>query len=592
MRLNTLFGRNDQPRKRVGLRRLLPIFILGIGALALFYNYALPHLFRLRFHLGLSRYDLGFYGFAPSQRYHSFHEQSPIVQISPAGAKCDQRYTFLAPRGDSVEHPGPMIIDAKGELVWMKYNRGTTQDFKVQHYKGQDYLSYWQGDEEDGHGRGSWYMLDSTYTPQYIITPAGELEGDLHDIQITVNDTAILSIYEPIPADLTSVGGPEQGWIYEGIVQEIDIESGELLFEWRSSHTYHPEDSYQELAGKGHERTLGFDYFHMNSVDKDDQGRYLVSGRHTHTITCIDSSGDVLWTLGGKQNKFTDLSEGTATGFKWQHDARWHGENQITIFDNVVNDAAYNTEASHGLSLELDIPAREAKVSQRYDHPLGIMAVSQGNLQVLDTGNVLVGWGHSSAFTEFSHDGEMICDTHFGASAWFNFGRIVSYRVMKGSWVGSPDTLPDVAMVGDGIFVSWNGATEVVSWVLEVWDGDNLEKMTFVAVDKVERSGFETRIPFPADDAISYYRVAAIDAKGEVLGRTEVYSPRGAPPEDTSFGPPLGVTAIMIFLLVCLLCGLYYAVTRQRSHIGALYQLVRSKEDDSDSDSERGDSSV
>lgn len=428
-------------------------------------------------------------------------------------------------------------------------------------------------------------QLDSTYTPRYIISPAGGLEGDLHDIQITVNDTAILTIYEPIPADLTSVGGPENGWLYEGVVQEINIETGELLFEWRSSHTYPPEASYHSLDGKGHERTLGYDYFHMNSVDKDDQGRYLVSARHTHTITCIDSSGEVLWILGGKYNDFTDLSAGAATGFEWQHDARWNGTNRITLFNNAANGAPYLVTNSHGLLLELDIPAREAKVVTKYEHPLGIMAVSQGNLQVLDTGNVLVGWGHSAAFTEFTHDGEVICDTHFGAFAYLNFGRIVSYRVFKGSWVGTPDTLPDAAMAGDSVFVSWNGATEVTSWVLEAWDGDDIGNMTFVPANEVERSGFETEIPFPPE-VTSYFRVAAVNAKGEVLGRSEIDSRRPAPKENLALDHPLGVTAIMIFSLVCLLYGLYYAVARRRPHIRELYQLVRSKEED-DSDSER-----
>lgn len=140
-------------------RRLISAAIATIGASVLFYLYAVPQLKRFRFRSELSWYDLGLYGFGPSQSYVSFDEESPIVEISPPGAQCDPRYTFLAPRGDSVAHPGPMILDALGELVWMKYNWGTTQDFRVQRYKGQDYITYWQGDEEDGHGRGSWYMV-------------------------------------------------------------------------------------------------------------------------------------------------------------------------------------------------------------------------------------------------------------------------------------------------------------------------------------------------------------------------------------------------------------------------------------------------
>lgn len=144
-----------------GRRGMIPASIAAFGALALFCVFAIPQLTRFRFHSGLSWYDLGLYGFGPSQSYVSFDDESPIVEISPAGAQCDPRYTFLAPRGDSVAHPGPMILDARGELVWMKSSWGTTQDFRVQRYKDQDYLTYWQGNEEDGHGCGSWYMVGS-----------------------------------------------------------------------------------------------------------------------------------------------------------------------------------------------------------------------------------------------------------------------------------------------------------------------------------------------------------------------------------------------------------------------------------------------
>lgn len=160
--LSLCFWPGSRDRTNVpGRRRLISAAIAAIGAFVLFYLYAVPQLKRFRFRSELSWYDLGLYGFGPSQSYISFDEESPIVEISPPGAQCDPRYTFLAPRGDSVAHPGPMILDARGELVWMKYNWGTTQDFRVQRYKGQDYVTYWQGDEEDGHGRGSWYMVGS-----------------------------------------------------------------------------------------------------------------------------------------------------------------------------------------------------------------------------------------------------------------------------------------------------------------------------------------------------------------------------------------------------------------------------------------------
>ncbi|KAJ5369189.1 uncharacterized protein N7496_008949 [Penicillium cataractarum] len=588
--LSLCFWPGSRDRTNVpGRRRLISAVIAAIGAFVLFYLYAVPQLKRFRFRSELSWYDLGLYGFGPSQSYISFDEESPIVEISPPGAQCDPRYTFLAPRGDSVAHPGPMILDARGELVWMKYNWGTTQDFRIQRYKGQDYVTYWQGDEEDGHGRGSWYMLDSTYATKYIVSPVGAMDGDLHDFHITVNDTALITIYDPIPADLTSVGGPELGWLYEGVFQEVDIETGELLFEWRSSKFFPPSSSYEPINDRGHERTLGYDYFHMNSVDKDDQGRYLVSARHTHSVTCIDgSTGEVLWTLGGKDNEFSDASNGAATQFEWQHDARWHGPNQITLFNNAANGDYDLQKISHGALIELDIPARQATLLTSYNHPQDLMATSQGNLQVLDTGNVLVGWGHSAAYTEFSREGDVLCDVHFGASAYFSFGRIVSYRVTKGDWIGTPDTLPDAAVADDSVFVSWNGATEVVSWRLEVWDGAGLENMVFTTVDEVDRDGFETEIPLHPE-VTTFFRVCAINADGDILSTTEILQRGPSSARGDFLTVHWGVVVIAIFASVCLVCGLYCAVNRQlrrrRSDAYGLYRLVVHK-DEAENDSE------
>lgn len=158
LRLNSWRGHGGRPRKFARIR-LIPLILAALGGLVLFYLFAVPQLRRFRFRAGLSWYDLGLHGFGPSQSFVSFDEESRIVEISPPGAQCDPRYTFLAPRGDSVPHEGPMILDARGELVWMKHNWGTTQDFKVQRYKGQDYVTFWQGDEEDAHGRGAWYMV-------------------------------------------------------------------------------------------------------------------------------------------------------------------------------------------------------------------------------------------------------------------------------------------------------------------------------------------------------------------------------------------------------------------------------------------------
>jgi hypothetical protein len=332
-----------------------------------------------------------------------------------------------------------------------------------------------------------------------------------------------VTVYDPIPADLTTVGGLELGWIFDGVFQEIDIETGELLFEWRASKHYPVSTTYEQLAGAGKDRASAFDYFHINSVEKDEQGNYIVSSRHTHSVSCVDrETGSILWTLGGKMNDFTDLSDGEATNFAWQHDARWHANSTLTLFDNAVHSNRDPAIESRGVAIQLDIASRTARLLATYYHPQHMKSVSQGNVQMLDdTGRVLVGWGHSAAYSEFSADGQLLCNVHYGASAFFTFGRVVSYRVFKGDWVGHPQTTPDAEVDEDKVYASWNGATEVAAWRLEVWTSDDLNDASFGVVAQFEKTGFETEIEIPKDMG-PLFRLAALDLEGNVLGVTDL----------------------------------------------------------------------
>ncbi|OJJ29744.1 hypothetical protein ASPWEDRAFT_121845 [Aspergillus wentii DTO 134E9] len=499
------------------------IAIAIICLLYLLYTFAIPQLTRFRFRSDLSPYDLGIHGFGPSRSYVSFEYESPEVEIFEWGSGCDDRFTFLAPRGDSIAHPGPMILDAKGDLVWMKWNWGTTQNFQVQRYRGEDYLTYWEGSTVEGRSEGLWYMLDSSYTQRYEISPIGYSGGDLHEFHITKDDTALVTIYDPVLTDLSSVGGSERGWIHDGVFQDIDIETGELLFEWRASDHFAINATYEPLGGDGKERSTGFDFFHINSADKDEEGNYLISSRHLHAVILIDrETGNVTWVLGGKLNEFTDLSDGQATNFAWQHDARLHENGSLTLFDNSVHSRKDPEISSRGVSIQLDISARTAALNTAYYHPQDMRAVSQGNVQILDTGNAFVGWGHSAAYSEFTPDGQPVCDVHYGASAYYSFGRVQSYRISKGTWVGRPHTLPDAVVVDDHIYASWNGATEIVAWQLEVWDLQDIDGMTFNVIDTVPKGGFETAIEIPEDMGSPYFRVTALDTHGEALGISEV----------------------------------------------------------------------
>lgn len=66
--------------------------------------------------------------------------------------------------------------------------------------------------------------------------------------------------------------------------------------------------------------TTAYDYCHLNSLEKDDDGSYLVSMRGPSTLYKINGdTGEIMWRLGGMNSNFTISDEDR---FYYQHDAR------------------------------------------------------------------------------------------------------------------------------------------------------------------------------------------------------------------------------------------------------------------------------
>ncbi|KAF7167011.1 hypothetical protein CNMCM6106_002591 [Aspergillus hiratsukae] len=457
----------------------------------------------------------------------------PMLNYVEVNPQCkDGQYTLIAPRGAAVPDPGPMIIDQDGHLVWTKHY-GQTYNVNVYSYKGHDYLTFWVGNDGIvGHGDGTYYMLDSAYEEAYTVRGANGLPADLHEFHITGDETALFTVYDVVPANLRSAGGPEKGWIWDGTFQEVDIETGQLLFQWRASEHFNFTDSYRgrEGDGDGDAEDRPWDFFHINSVDKDAKGNFLVSSRYMSCLAYIDGrTGDIIWRLGGKHNDFQDLSAGGATNFTWQHHARFRDNGTaITLFDNASRGEGAPRLTSRGLYLDIDAQQMTAKVRHEYWNPHPISSQSQGSVQLLDSGNVVVGYGSNAAWTEYSIAGDVLCHVHFGPESAFGAGNILSYRVFKHAWTGLPRRNPDIALYRYEAAVSWNGATEVATWVLQGsgsdtdiqldHDHDDDESTTFLTA--VPKSGFETIIPVPAQTTQRYLRVLSLNATGHVLGAT------------------------------------------------------------------------
>jgi hypothetical protein len=403
---------------------------------------------------------------------------------------------------------GPMIVTDTGEPVWIHpVNGKQTTNLKVSTYRGEPVLTWWEGAiSSGGIGAGEFVIADATYTEITRVHAAGGFKADLHEFLIGPMDTAIFLITNPVAATIPAPSGPIAGTVIEAVIQEIDIESGQLLFEWHSLPSIDPSESYLPAPSPG----SPYDYLHANSVDLDGDGNLLLSARHTWALYKIDrGTGVVLWRMNGRKSDFT-LGDGAA--FAWQHDARWQ-PGGVSIFDDGATDQPPNFEAqSRGIVLELDTVAMTARLAQAFVHPDGLLATSQGSLQLLSTGGAFIGWGRIPRFSEFDADGELVFDASFVAGQQ-------SYRAFRHPWNGQPAERPAVRAVrstdGTVVYASWNGATEVAVW--DILAGS--QPGALVSRVKVAKSGFESSIEIEL--AAGVVAVRALNATGQEIGRSE-----------------------------------------------------------------------
>jgi hypothetical protein len=430
--------------------------------------------------------------------------------VGPAAAEVSTRardtapgYIFLAIKEGAGEH-GPMILDDDdGRIVWFG-KHPLARDFKMQYHRGRPVLTWWEGAVVEGHGEGEYVIFDDSYREVRRVRTGNAYTGDLHEFLITPQNTALLTNYAPETADLSSIGGPEDGPVWSGKVQEVDIETGEVLFEWRSLDHVGIEESYAGFPPDN--PGFRYDYFHINSIDVDHDDNLLLCARNTWATYKIDrKSGEVLWRLGGKKSDF-EMGEGTETAF--QHDTRRHDDGTITIFDNGAHPKVH--EQSRAVVLRLDEDNMKSTLLREYASPGKIVSTSQGNAQRLSNGNVLVGWGSAPFVSEFSGDGELLMNARFPPDC-------ESYRAFRFPWKGDPADEPAVAVErrAEGtvaIYASWNGATEVERWEVVSGSGPTL----MAPLGSVPREGFETAML--AQTTGPYVAVRALDGSGQILG--------------------------------------------------------------------------
>jgi hypothetical protein len=437
---------------------------------------------------------------------------STVRITTPAGNGATPGDFFLAPY-QGMGTPGEMIVDQAGSLIWFHAVPASDvpTNFDPQEYEGQTVLTWWQGRVlKLGFGQGEDEIYSSTYQPIARVRAGNGYEADLHQFTLTPQGTAWIDEFDPVEMNLTSMGGSAHAVVNDSIVQEIDVKTGLVMWEWHAFGHIPLRDSYAPMP----HTSLNWDYVHVNSIDPGTNGDVLLSARNTWTIYDVNiHTGAFIWRIGGKYPSFKRAS---GTFFYWQHDARWQPGGLVSVFDNGSSPA--EEKQSRGLLLDPNTASHTVTLVKQFTNPdATLLASSQGDLLNLPGGNWLMGYGGLPNFTEYTSSGQVLLDATLGL-------HVQDFRTFLAPWSGQPNTTPSIAAQTAGagqlsVEASWNGATTVASW--QVLAGPSSGSLT--PVTSAPKKGFETTIAVHTSQP--YVAVAALDSSGKTLATSAAISP-------------------------------------------------------------------
>jgi len=444
------------------------------------------------------------------QHYSSAPALTPstVSMTTPAKPGASAGDLFQAPY-QGKGSPGPMISEQNGNLVWFHPlpSGEDATNFHVQQYEGKPVLTWWQGRIlEVGFGQGEDEIYNTSYQHVATVRAGNGYHADLHEVRLTPEGTAWIDEFDPIHMNLSSAHGESNGVLTDSVVQEIDVKTGLVMWEWHALGHITIADSNNPAP----KASYPWDYVHINSVDPSpstEPGDVLLSSRNTWTLYDVDlHTGGFRWRLGGSHSSF---KLGAGTRFYWQHDAEWQPGGLISVFDNGSDPP--KEKQSRGLLLDPNLTTHTVSLVKQFTNPTKtLLAESQGNTLNLsgadDTaGNWLMGYGGLPNFTEYDSSGHVLLDGTLGKN-------VQSFRTYLQPWSGQAPGVPSVAVSGSSVAVSWNGATNVASW--RVLGGSSASALAPIA--GAAKTGFQTTISLPA--AAAFLAVQALDPTGAVLG--------------------------------------------------------------------------
>ena len=356
----------------------------------------------------------------------------PVTVLTGSASRADGDI-FISPFGDQTAYAnGPEIVNNKGQVVWFKAVPAGEEaaDFRTQTYRGKPVLTWWQGTGLGGVSTGTDYIYNDHYQQIATVKAGNGYSADGHEFLITPWGTALILVYTTATADLTSIGGPPNQTVIDGIVQEVNIRTGKVLFQWNSADHVPYSQSEQPLPASS---STPWDWFHVNAVHLARDGSLLIDARDTWTTYDVSlRTGKIRWQLGGKDSTFAvkaapgQTLDSANEIFAWQHDPEQVGAGTFTFFDN---DSAGTPLLSYSraVTVRLNFRTKVATLVAADSQPAALSAPSQGNAQTTRDGDMFVGWGALPYISEFSHSGTLLFNAEFPAG-------VNTYRAYQQPW--------------------------------------------------------------------------------------------------------------------------------------------------------------
>jgi hypothetical protein len=336
-------------------------------------------------------------------------DHAPPVKVLARAADAGSGDIFITPQGCGYPS-GPEIISSTGKVIWFHAlpTGEFASDFRTQTYEGRPVLTWFQGSGLNGTD----YIYNDRYQQIATVRAADGDLTDFHEFLITPWNTALILADAFGTANLTSMGGPADQKVFDGIVQEIDIRTGRVLFQWDSADHVPYRDSHEPLPASA---SAPWDWFHINAVHLDTDGNLLINSRYTWTTYKVDRhTGKIMWELGGRQSTFRlTAARGQALDsageiFAFQHDPEAIGSGEYTFFDDESDGSTTLLAHSRVVTVKLDLTTRVATLVKSVSQPEGLVTSAEGSAQTTSTGDLFVGWGELSYISEFSPSGRLL----------------------------------------------------------------------------------------------------------------------------------------------------------------------------------------